>query len=140
MTYLWLLLAISATVGYHFVLKITPAAANPLLSLAATYAVGSVIFLIGYAVTAGGAPLRANLQALSWTPLALAGVVVLLDIGYFMLYRTGYDLSLGQLVTQSAAALLLVVLGVALFREKLTLVNVAGILLCVAGLWLVNRK
>jgi multidrug transporter EmrE-like cation transporter len=57
-----------------------------------------------------------------------------------MLYRTGYDLSVGQLVTQSAAALLLVVLGVMLFREKLSLANIAGIVLCVAGLWLINRR
>lgn len=140
MTYAWLVLAVAATVGYHLVLKVTPAAANPFLSLAATYAVGSVCFLVGYAVTAGAAPLRANVHALSWTPVALAAVVVLLDVGYLMLYRTGYDLSLGQLVTQSAAALLLVGLGVALFKEKITLVNVAGIALCVVGLWLVNRK
>jgi multidrug transporter EmrE-like cation transporter len=79
-------------------------------------------------------------NALSWTPLALAGVVVLLDVGYLMLYRSGYDLSVGQLVTQSAAALLLVVLGVMLFREKLSLANIAGIVLCVAGLWLINRR
>lgn len=140
MTYLWLLLAIAATVGYHLVLKVTPEASNPFLSLAATYAVGSLVFLMGYAATSGGAPLRVNLQALSWTPLALAGVVVLLDVGYLMLYRSGYDLSLGQLVTQSAAALLLVGLGAALFKEKVTLINVLGIALCVAGLWLVNKK
>jgi multidrug transporter EmrE-like cation transporter len=140
MVYFWLGLAIASTVGYHVVMKITPAAANPFLSLAVTYAIGSAIFLGGYALSPGGATLRAGLQALSWTPLALAAVVVLLDIGFLLLYRTGYDVSLGQIVTQSAAALLLVVLGVVLFREKLSVVNVAGILLCVAGLWLINRK
>jgi multidrug transporter EmrE-like cation transporter len=140
MIYTWLTLAIVSTVGYHLVLKITPAAAHPFLSLAVTYALGSAIFLGAYAVTPGAASLRASVNALSWTPLALAGVVVLLDVGYLMLYRTGYDLSVGQLVTQSAAALLLVVLGVMLFREKLSLANIAGIVLCVAGLWLINRR
>jgi uncharacterized membrane protein len=33
-----------------------------------------------------------------------------------------------------------VLLGVAFFAEKLSLTNVVGILLCVAGLWLVNKK
>jgi multidrug transporter EmrE-like cation transporter len=140
MVYLWLALAIASTVGYHVVMKITPAASNPFLSLAVTYAIGSAIFLGAYAVSPGGAALRTSMQALSWTPFALAGVVVLLDIGFLLLYRTGYDVSLGQIVTQSAAAMLLVIVGVALFREKLTLVNVAGIVLCVAGLWLINRK
>jgi multidrug transporter EmrE-like cation transporter len=43
-------------------------------------------------------------------------------------------------VTQAAAALVLLLVGVAFFREKLTLGNVAGILLCVIGLWLINRR
>ena len=33
----WLSLAIAATVAYHVILKLTPAGANPLLSLMATY-------------------------------------------------------------------------------------------------------
>lgn len=136
----WLGLAILSTVGYHLVLKVTPATTNPFLSLAATYAIGAMIFATVFAVSPGTVPLRASLQTLNWTAVVLAGVVVLLDLGYLMLYRAGFDVSLGQLVTQSAAALLLVVVGVAYFREKLTLVNVGGILLCVIGLWLINRK
>ena len=57
-----------------------------------------------------------------------------------MLYRSGFDVSLGQIVTQSAAALVLLAAGVALFREKINAANLAGVALCVVGLWLVNRK
>jgi multidrug transporter EmrE-like cation transporter len=32
------------------------------------------------------------------------------------------------------------VVGVAAFRERLTAANVAGLVLCLAGLWLVNRR
>jgi multidrug transporter EmrE-like cation transporter len=65
---------------------------------------------------------------------------VFLDLGFLMLYRGGFDVSLGQIVTQSAAALLLLLVGVAFFAEKLSLANVGGIALCVVGLWLVNQK
>ena len=47
---------------------------------------------------------------------------------------------MGALVTQSAAAMLLLCLGVAVFRERLSLANGIGLALCVAGLWLVNRR
>jgi multidrug transporter EmrE-like cation transporter len=57
-----------------------------------------------------------------------------------MLYRAGFNVSLGQLVTQSAAALLLLLVGVAFFRDKLSALNVVGILLCVVGLWLINFR
>jgi multidrug transporter EmrE-like cation transporter len=48
--------------------------------------------------------------------------------------------SLGALVTQSAAATVLLVIGVAVFREKLTAANAVGLVLCLVGLWLVNRR
>jgi multidrug transporter EmrE-like cation transporter len=140
MQMIWLGTAILATVGYHLVLKVTPAAANPYLSLAATYALGATLFVGLYVAMPGSAAWRESVQQLNWTALALAATVVLLDLGFLMLYRSGFNVSLGQLVTQSAAALLLLLLGVALFREQLSLANVAGILLCVVGLWLINRR
>jgi multidrug transporter EmrE-like cation transporter len=136
----WLTVAIISTVAYHIVLKLTPATANPFLSLAVTYAGVTVLFAIVYTVTPGGVPIRTSLLALNWTAIALAVAIMLLDLGYLMLYRSGFEVSLGQLVTQSAAALVLLLVGVAFFREKLSLVNVAGIVLCVGGLWLINRR
>lgn len=136
----WLAIAIVATVGYHLVLKLTPAAANPFLSLAVTYAIVTALFAALYAAMPGTAALREALPQLNWTAVALAATIGLLDVGFLMLYRAGFNVSLGQLVTQSAAALLLLLLGVAYFRERLSLANIGGILLCVLGLWLINRR
>ena len=140
MQMLWLGIAIAATVAYHIVMKLTPAGANPYLSLAVTYGVTTIAFIAVYAVLPGGSSLRTGLASLNWTTFALAITVVGLDLGFLMLYRGGFDVSLGQIITQSAAALLLVLVGVAFFSEKLSLTNIGGIVLCVAGLWLINRK
>ena len=140
MQLLWLTIAIVATVGYHLVLKVTPAAVNPFLSLAATYAIVTLAFVAIYATLPGTASLRESLQLLNWTAIGLAVAIVFLDLGFLMLYRAGYNVSLGQLVTQSAAALLLLLVGVAFFRDKLSLWNIAGIVLCVVGLWLINFR
>jgi len=140
MQMLWLGIAIAATVAYHIVMKLTPAGANPYLSLAVTYGVTTIAFIAVYAVLPGGTSLRTGLASLNWTTFALAITVVGLDLGFLMLYRGGFDVSLGQIITQSAAALLLVLVGVAFFSEKLSLTNIGGIVLCVAGLWLINRK
>jgi multidrug transporter EmrE-like cation transporter len=136
----WLGIAIASTVAYHVVLKVTPPAASPFLSLAVSYAAGSLVFVLLYAAMPGEALLRAGLQALNWTSLALAAAIVLLDLGFLLLYRSGFDISLGQLITQSAAAMILLAVGVAFFRERLSAANVAGIALCVVGLWLINRR
>ena len=136
----WLLLAIVTTVGYHLVMKLTPAAVNPFLSLAASYMIGAAVFLACYALAPDAPPLREGLRPLNWTVFALAVSVVGLDIGFLMLYRSGFDVSLGQIVTQSAAALILLVAGIALFKEKISVANLAGVALCVVGFWLINRK
>ena len=136
----WLSLAITATVAYHLVLKLTPAGANPFLTLMLTYAVVTLAFGVGLALGPGPFEWRQELRALNWTALALAATIVALDLGFLFLYRSGYDVSLGALVTQSTAALLLLVIGVLVFRERLSVANGLGLMLCLAGLWLVNRR
>jgi len=136
----WLALAIACTVGYHLVLKLTPAGVNPLLSLLGTYALVTALFGASLLVAPGGFDWRQEARQLNWTAIALAVVIVGLDLGFLFLYRSGFHVSLGALVTQSAAALLLLLVGVLLFKEKLSAANAAGLLLCLVGLWLVHRR
>ena len=140
MLLVWLSLAIAASVAYHLVLKVTPGAANPFLSLAVTYVFGAVAFLACYALAADAPAIRDGLKALNWTALGLAVAIIGIDIAFLMLYRSGFEVALGQNVTQSATALILVAVGVIFFRERLSATNLAGIVLCVVGLLLINRK
>ena len=136
----WLSVAVACTVGYHLVLKLTPAGVNPLLSLLVTYALVTVLFGALLVVSPGGFEWRQEARQLNWTAIALAVAIVGLDLAFLFLYRSGFEVSLGALVTQSSAAMLLLAIGVAVFREKLSLANSAGIVLCLVGLWLVNRR
>jgi len=136
----WLSLAIVATVAYHVVLKLTPAGANPLLSLMLTYGAVTLAFAGALVLAPGDFAWRDEVRHLNWTAIALALAIIGLDLGFILLYRSGFEVSLGALVTQTAAAMLLVGIGVLVFREKLSLSHGCGILLCLAGLWLVNRR
>jgi uncharacterized membrane protein len=140
MPLVWLSIAIVCTVGYHLVLKLTPAGVNPLLSLLVTYTLVTVLFGAVLLAAPGEFAWRQEIRQLNWTALALAVAIVGLDLGFLFLYRSGFEVSLGALVTQSAAAMLLLVVGVVAFREKLNLENALGIVLCLVGLWLVNRR
>lgn len=136
----WLSLAIACTVGYHLVLKVTPVGANPLLSLLVTYALVTLLFGAVLLVSPGGFEWRQEIRQLNWTALALAVVIVGLDLAFLLMYRSGVAVSLGALITQSAAAMLLLAIGVAVFKERLSVANAIGLVLCLAGLWLVNRR
>jgi multidrug transporter EmrE-like cation transporter len=140
MQFAWLLLAIVASVGYHLVLKVTPSAVNPLLSLAVTYAIGAAAFLGCYALVPDTPPIRDAVRLVNWTAPGLAITVIAIDVAFLLLYRSGFEVALGLNITQAAAALILVAIGVFVFREKITAVNVAGIVLCIVGLWLISRR
>lgn len=140
MQMLWLSLAIASTVAYHVVLKLTPAGANPLLSLMVTYGAVTVLFGAVLALSPGEFGWRDEVRHVNWTALALAVAIIGLDLGFILLYRSGFAVSLGALITQTAAAMLLVGIGVLVFRDRLSLANGIGIVLCLAGLWLVNRR
>lgn len=136
----WLGLAIVGAAAYHVVLKLTPTGVNPYLSLTVTYAVVTLVFATAYLALPGAASTRLALGQLNWTAVALGLVVVFLDLAFLMMYRGGFDVSLGQIVSQSGTALLLLLVGFAFFSEKIDLPKVTGILLCVVGLWLISRK
>ncbi len=134
-----LVLAVVSTVAYHLVTKLVPAGAHPIASLMTAYVCGSLACAAILLVTPGDAGFRSHFAGVNWTAPALAVTVVLLDLGYILLYRSGFPVSLGALVTQVAAALLLLGLGLWFFRDRLTLTNAAGVVLCLGGLWLVSR-
>ncbi len=140
MQFAWLALAVAGTVGYHVVLKLTPANVNPLLSLALTYGCVAALLGLGAWLLPEPVTLRESFSRLNWTVAALALAIIALDLGFLILYRSGFEVSLAQVVTQSAAALLLIAIGIAFFRERLSPSNLAGLALCVIGLWLVNRR
>ena len=140
MQFAWLLLAIVASVGYHLVLKLTPGAVNPLLSLAITYAIGAAAFLGCYALVPDTPPIRDAVRLVNWTAAGLAITVIAIDVAFLLLYRSGFEVALGLNITQAAAALILVAIGVIVFRERITGVNIVGIALCIVGLWLISRR
>ena len=101
---------------------------------------GMALLMAAMISVVGGFEWKHEARELNWTAIALAFAIVGLDLGFLFLYRSGFAVSLGALVTQSAAAMLLLVIGVAVFREKLSAANAVGLVLCLAGLWLVNRR
>ena len=136
----WLGLAIVAAAAYHVVLKLTPAGVHPDRSVAVTNAVVTLVFAGTYLVFPGPATPRVAIGQLNWTALVLGVVIVFLDLAFLMMYRGGFEVSLGQIVSQSGTALLLLLVGFAFFSEKIDVAKVAGILLCIVGLWLISRK
>ena len=134
-----LALAIGSTVAYHLVAKLVPAGASPVATLLTAYVFGSLLCAGILLVMPAEAGFRSHFTQVNWTAPALATSIILIDLAFILLYRSGFPVSFGALVTQVAAAIALLGVGYLFFKDRLTITNVVGVALCLAGLWLVNR-
>jgi multidrug transporter EmrE-like cation transporter len=133
-------LAILSTVLYHLAQKLTPSGASPVLAIPVTYLTALVVCLVILALAPPRPSLFAALRQLSWTSYALAFSIVGIEFGFLLAFRAGWNISLAALFVNAAGTLLLAPIGLIFFKEKLTPVNLAGMLLCLVGLIMMNWK
>ena len=139
--YLAVGLAVISNLFYHLSQKLTPAGANPALAVWVTYLVAMAISLV---VLALFFPLKTSLgqalRQLNWASVALGLSVVGIELGFLIAYRAGGNISLVQIVVSTAVTVILIPVGLAFFQEKVSWLNGLGIVLCLAGLILINFK
>lgn len=140
MIYLPLLITVAGSTAYHVVQKYLPPNANPVLVLVVTYAVALVASLLLFLVW----PLKESLQVEAsriGVPNVIMGLSIIgIEVGWVLAYRAGLNLNVGSLIGNLMVALVLLPIGVLFFREHLSLTNVAGVVLCIVGLVLINQK
>jgi uncharacterized membrane protein len=133
-------LTVLSNVFYHIFLKVTPGNANPLLALLVTYATAALTCLVFLPFFPPATSLSQSLKQLNWASVGLGVVIVGLELGFLLGYRVGWKISLLGIVSSSCVALILIPLGLAFFKEKISLVNMLGVLICIAGLIMISRK
>lgn len=133
-------LAIFSSLLYHVFVKLIPAEANPALVLLLVYLVAGLLCLGLFFLFPLKTGLREALSQLNWAGVALAFAIVGLELGFLLAYRAGWRVSTASTVVMAAAATLLVPVGMQFFKEDVSPTNLAGVLLCVVGLVLVNVR
>lgn len=118
----------------------TAASANPFVSLLVTFCTAALISGLLFPLWPASGSLAAELPKLNWASAAIGITIVGVDAGYLLLYRSGWNVSLGSVFCNAWVALLLIPLGVVLFKEKLATSNIVGVALAVAGIYLIARQ
>jgi multidrug transporter EmrE-like cation transporter len=133
-------LAICSSAFYHFVARSTPSNVNFTVSLLVTYAVAFVVTLLGFFFFPATNGIAAELKHLNWASIGLAIAIVGIEFGFLLVYRSGWNLGVAAVLVNVVASLILVPVAIFLFKDKLTWVNIMGILVCLAGLLMLNWK
>jgi drug/metabolite transporter (DMT)-like permease len=138
--YFSITLAILSSALYHFSQKQIAPNANPAISVLVTYAVSFVICLglLFFFPPQNG--IMAALRQLNWASYLLAFSLVGLEVGFLLVYRSGWNIGIAAVLVNVVASLLLVPVAIFVFKDKLSVVNIIGILVCLAGLVMLNWK
>lgn len=140
--YLTVSLTVISSIFFNIFLKITPANVHPIFFLSVTYLAASIVTLIIFPFypTDKTLSLWSNLRELNWTSIAVAFTLVGMEVGTLLSYRVGWNISLFHVVASTTITILLVPIGLLIFKENLTNTAVVGLFFCVIGLILINYK
>jgi uncharacterized membrane protein len=135
-----LAVVLGSNVIYHVALKSMPRAVDPFLATATAYVVALVTTLSVWAARGGkvGA-VGAGVREMNWTNLVVGVAIVGVELGFLLVYRAGGDVSKSSALTSTALAMLLALIGLTLFAERLSPAQWTGLLLCGSGIVLLAR-
>jgi len=71
--------------------------------------------------------------------VGLGFTVILVELGFMFVYRSGWEIGLASTVSNVAASTVLLPVGVLFLQDKIVPVNLFGIILCLCGLFFVSR-
>ena len=137
--YFSITLAICSSALYHFVAKSTHSNINFTVSLLVTYGTAFLVTLLTFFFFPTK-DVAAEFKSLNWASVALAVAVVGIEFGFLLTYRAGWNLGIAAVLVNVVASLILVPVAIFVFKDKISWVNIAGILVCLAGLVMLNWK
>ena len=140
-SYIWpIALVVFSNTLYQICAKSVPEGMNPLASLTVTYLIGAAVSCGMYYLLNRDANLFRELRLTNWAPAVLGVVIVGLEVGFIYAFRAGWQVGVTQIVTSAMVAVILIFVGHMLYHEAITWNKVAGIVVCLAGLVLINYR
>lgn len=141
LSYIWpIALVILSNTLYQVCSKSVPREMNPLASLTVTYLISAVVSGVLYYALNRNANLLREIKLTNWAPIVLGIVIIGLEVGFIYAYRAGWQISKAQIVSSAMLAVVLIFVGYLLYHEALTWNKILGIIVCLAGLVLINIK
>jgi drug/metabolite transporter (DMT)-like permease len=134
-----IVLVLLGNVVYQIGQRAIPREANAVVATLAAYLVAVIGTLLTIPILARGVSFSSSWQVLNWSTVLVGIGIVGVEIGYLLVYRAGWQISDASLVANAMLAVVLLLIGAIAFKEPITTARAAGIVLCLAGLWLVAR-
>ncbi len=133
-----ILIVVLSSTFYNIFMKAMPSDVNPFGALMVTYLIAAIISAVIFVYAVGPSNVGVEISKFDWTPILLALPIVGLEVGYVFVFRAGWTVSTASVVVNISIACVLLFVGYFLYRENVSLNQIAGIVICLAGLILIN--
>ena len=133
-----LILVVSGSLVYHVAAKSVPRTFDPMASVIGVYAAALLASVVIYALARPGV-VPASAPLLHPAVVAVGLGALLIELGFLLTYRAAWPVSIASVITNGLVAILLMPIGAAFFGESITAIKVAGVVLCLLGLSLLQR-
>ncbi len=133
-------MVILSNIIYQVCLKSVPETMDPLACLTVTYSIGALTSLVLYFVLHKEPHLIQEYAKMNWAPIVMGFIIVGLEGGYLLAYKAGWAVSTASIVQSTFLAVALIIVGYFLFHEAITWNKVVGMLVCLAGLVIINKS
>ena len=90
-------------------------------------------------LTSDSKNLLVELSKTNWSALALGIAIVGLEFGYICIYRAGWKIGVASLVANISLACVLLLIGLFVYKEVITLKQLLGMGICAIGLMLIVK-
>jgi drug/metabolite transporter (DMT)-like permease len=138
--YLTMILAIVSVTFYQVFQKEITSQINPFGSLIITYFIAILVSFILWLAYPGNTSLLESIKSANYASYFLGLTIVGIELGFLLIYRSGWKIGVANIFSSSVSAVLLIFVGMAVYREHLSLTKLLGIGFCIAGLMLLNQK
>ena len=132
-------LTVGGMLFYHLSQKSVPREINPFIATIIAYLVGIVVCTVFAFTYPADKSFSGSLKQANWAVFCLGAAAALIEVGFMLVYRAGWRISLAAVATNVAATVILIPIGILIFKEHLSLRNIIGVIFCLAGLVLVVR-
>lgn len=130
-----LLLVVLSSVGYQVGLKEVAGVGDPMISLMVTYlAASAVSFVIYFFQSLGKESFFRGVLSVNVFAVGLGLAIVGIEVGTLFMYRAGWAVNVAFVVANSLIVAALMVTGFLLYKEKLSLCQLIGVGISLAGI------
>lgn len=140
MAYIWpIVLLVIGNILYNICAKSIPEGMDAFASMVPTYLVATLASLACYFVFNREGNFTQEVAKFNWATIALGIVIVSLEVGFIYAFKVGWPVNITYILQSAFVAVGLVFVGYLLYREPITFNKAVGTVICLIGLWFLNK-